>query len=203
MLSTSRRRTLPDQDRDAPKGTTVASLVAGAAAGDRQATEALIERYSGLVWSIAWNYHLSAADAADVSQIVWLRLVENVGAIRQPESIGAWLGQVTRHECLRLLRRSGREVTTADDLDLDDRSHDDDVDLRLLRGERQAAVRQAFQCLPDRWRHLLEMLIDAPSASYEEVAEAVGMPIGSIGPTRQRCLERLRNAPVLVELAAA
>ncbi len=181
----------------------MAALVSLAAAGDQRAVEALIQRYSGLVWSIAWGYHLSGADAADVSQVVWLRLVENVGRIRQPASVGAWLASVTRHECLRLLRRSEREVIVFDDLDLDEKSGDHDIDFRLLSQERDAALRQAFSCLPPRWRMLLEVLMDAPSASYEQVAEAVGMPIGSIGPTRQRCLERLREAPELIELVAA
>jgi RNA polymerase sigma factor (sigma-70 family) len=181
----------------------VATLMASAAAGDGRATEALIQRYAGLVWSIAWNYRLGSADAADVSQVVWLRLVENIGRIRQPESLGAWLASVTRHECLRLLRRSEREVTMNDEIDLDGRSGDDDIDMALLTDECQSTVRQAFACLPPRWRTLLEVLMDAPSASYEEVAEAVGMPIGSIGPTRQRCLERLREAPQLIDLAAA
>jgi RNA polymerase sigma factor (sigma-70 family) len=176
--------------------------MAAAAAGDSRATEALVRRYSGLVWSIAWGYRLSAADAADVSQVVWMRLVENLDRIRQPDRLGAWLASVTRHECLRLLRRSEREVATDDDFELDVR-HEDDVDRGLLREERAAALRQAFECLPPRWRRLLEVLLDAPSATYEQVAEAVGIPIGSIGPTRQRCLERLRGAPVLVELAAA
>lgn len=186
------------QDRGA-----LMSLVAAAASGDPRATEALVERYSGLVWSIAWSYHLSRADAADVSQVVWLRLVENIGRIRQPASLGAWLASVTRHECLRLLRRGEREVTTWDSLDLDECCPDEDVDLGLLSQERDSALREAFDCLPPRWRSLLEVLMDAPSASYEEVAEAVGMPIGSIGPTRQRCLERLRSSPALLDLCAA
>jgi RNA polymerase sigma factor (sigma-70 family) len=174
-----------------------------AASGDERATEALIQRYTGLVWSIAWGYHLSGADAADVSQVVWLRLVENIGRIRQPDSLAAWLSSVTRHECLRLLRRSEREVTVSDDFELDEFSCDDEVDFGLLSKERDAALRHAFISLPPRWRSLLEVLMDAPSASYEEVAETVGMPIGSIGPTRQRCLERLRGAPELIELCAA
>ncbi len=181
----------------------VGILVSAAAAGDARATEALIQRFSGLVWSIAWSYHLSGADAADVSQVVWLRLVENLGRIREPGSVGAWLASVTRHECLRLLRRCEREITTADEVDLDDCSRDDEIDRGLLSHERDAAIRQAFDCLPPRWRNLLEVLMDAPLATYEEVAEAVGMPIGSIGPTRQRCLERLRSAPALLELSAA
>src|ERR1700722_4987880 len=109
----------------------VAMLVADAAAGESRATEALIQRYSGLVWSICWNYHLNGADAADVSQVVWMRLVENISRIRQPDSLGAWLSSVTRHECLRLLRRSEREFATADDFDLDENSREDDIDVAL------------------------------------------------------------------------
>jgi RNA polymerase sigma factor (sigma-70 family) len=179
------------------------ALVAAAAAGDARATEALVARFSGLVWSIAWSFHLSAPDAADVSQMVWLRLLENLGRIRQPASVGAWLASVTRHECLRVLRHRDREITTAESIDLDEYGGDDDIDLALLSQERGAALREAFACLPPKWRSLLEVLIGTPTASYEEVAKAVGMPIGSIGPTRQRCLERLRSSPVLVELSAA
>lgn len=194
---------MEDRREDAQDRQFIAILVADAAVGDGRATEALIHRYSGLVWSICWNYHLTSADAADVSQVVWMRLVENVGRIRQPDSLGAWLASVTRHECLRLVRRSEREVTTADSFDLDETSCEDDVDVALLCAERGAALRQAFDCLPPKWRSLLEVLLASPSASYEEVAAATGMPIGSIGPTRQRCLERLRVAPVLMELTAA
>ncbi len=179
------------------------TLVAAAASGDLRATEALVQRYSGLVWSIAWSYHLSGADAADVTQVVWLRLVENIGRIREPASVGAWLASVTRHECLRLLRRDEREVTAWDSLDINECCPDEDIDLELLSQERDTVLRAAFDCLPPRWRSLLEVLMDAPSASYEEVAEAVGMPIGSIGPTRQRCLERLRSSAALLDLCAA
>jgi RNA polymerase sigma factor (sigma-70 family) len=207
MVQSQHRRpcgdNLEDRREDAQDRQFIAILVADAAVGDGRATEALIHRYSGLVWSICWNYHLTSADAADVSQVVWMRLVENVGRIRQPDSLGAWLASVTRHECLRLVRRSEREVTTADSFDLDETSCEDDVDVALLCAERGAALRQAFDCLPPKWRSLLEVLLATPSASYEEVAAATGMPIGSIGPTRQRCLERLRVAPVLMELTAA
>lgn len=182
---------------------TVPALVTGAAGGNSRATEALIQRYAGLVWSIARSYRLSPADAADVSQIVWLRLVENVGRIRQPDAVGAWLASVTRHECVRTRRRAEREVATGDELSVDRRSDDGDIDLGILRGEREVALRRAFTALPPRWRALLEMLVDTPTASYEEVAAAVGMSVGSIGPTRQRCLERLRSSPALVELTAA
>jgi RNA polymerase sigma factor (sigma-70 family) len=203
MLQPDDRRSYFDLVGDHEDRRIVSTLVSAAAHGDRGATEALVQRYSGLVWSIAWGYRLNGADAADVSQVVWLRLIENIGRIRQPGSVGAWLASVTRHECLRVLRHAEREVVVADSLDLDERASDGDIDFALLSEERDAALREAFDCLPPRWRSLLEVLMDTPLASYEEVAETVGMPIGSIGPTRQRCLERLRSAPVLLELAAA
>ncbi len=203
MLQSDDRNSYFDLVGDRDDRPVVSALVSAAALGDPRATEALIQRYSGLVWSIAWGYRLNGADAADVSQVVWLRLIENIGRIRQPGSVGAWLASVTRHECLRVLRHAEREVVVADSLDLDERASDGEIDFALLSEERDAALREAFDCLPPRWRSLLEVLMDTPLASYEQVAETVGMPIGSIGPTRQRCLERLRSAPVLLELAAA
>lgn len=181
----------------------MAELVAAGAGGDGGAIRELIHRHTSLVWSIAWNYRLSPPDAADVTQMVWLRLIENLGRIRQPDSLGAWLSSVTRHECLRLLRRQEREIATADDVDLDRHCDDEEIDGRLLGAERDATVRQSVAHLPVRGRRLLEALLDTPSASYQAVADAVGIPIGSIGPTRQRCLERLREAPELIGMAAA
>lgn len=180
-----------------------ADLVAAAAAGDSRAWDALIERFSGLVWSIVRDYRLNAADSADVTQVVWLRLVENLGRIRKPGSVGPWLASVTRHECLRILRRSTRETLTTDDFETDPAFSDCEVDRRLLEDEREAALTRAFADLPPRWRSLLEILTAAPAATYEEVAATLAMPIGSIGPTRQRCLERLRTSPELVGLIAA
>ncbi|MGH9126536.1 MAG: RNA polymerase sigma factor [Acidimicrobiales bacterium] len=178
----------------------VATLLAAAASGDRRASRALIDRYAALVWSIAWSFRLNPADAADVTQIVWLRLLENLGRIRDPERLGSWIGSVARHECLRQRRRVEREVASADRFDLD--GHGGGPDEGLLEVERVATVRRSFEALPPRWRDLMVALLDAPEASYEEVAAAVGMPVGSIGPTRQRCLDRLRDSPALLALAA-
>ncbi len=176
-------------------------MVRAAADGDVAAWEALVGRFSPLVWSIGRSYRLSAADAADVSQVVWMRLVEHLDTIRQPERLGAWLASVTRHECLGMLRRADREVPTDADLQVVQESHEDEVEKRLLAADRDGALWRAFETLPDRWQALLRILISSPTASYEEVSAALDMPVGSIGPTRQRCLERLRNCPQLAGLA--
>lgn len=169
-------------------------LVRAAAKGDRAAWDGLVERFGGLVWSIARAYRLSAADAGDVSQTAWLRLVENLDRIREPDRAGAWLAATTRNECLRIIRRSGRQVPTDMDaeVDLADTTATP-PDAGLLASERDEALWQAFAGISERCQVLLRMLITDPPASYDEIGAALGMPIGSIGPTRARCLEHLRR----------
>jgi RNA polymerase sigma factor (sigma-70 family) len=182
----------------------VAALVRAAAEGDQAAWSALVERFSGLVWAVARAHRLSRADAADVSQTTWMRLVEHLGDIRQPERVGAWLSATARHECLRVIRKSGRAVPT--ELD-DDHLADSDAEVefeleaRLDAAQHQEALWAAFERLPERGRALLRVLMADPAPSYAEAAAALGMPIGSLGPTRARCLERLRNSPELAALA--
>jgi RNA polymerase sigma factor (sigma-70 family) len=182
----------------------VAALVRAAAEGDQAAWSALVERFSGLVWAVARAHRLSRADAADVSQTTWMRLVEHLGDIRQPERVGAWLSATARHECLRVSRKSARAVPT--ELD-DDHLADSDAEVgfelesRLDAEGHQEALWAAFERLPERGRALLRVLMADPAPSYAEAAAALGMPIGSLGPTRARCLERLRNSPELAALA--
>jgi RNA polymerase sigma factor (sigma-70 family) len=92
----------------------VADLVRAAGAGDQNAWNSLVDRYSGLVWHIARGHRLGEADANDVVQTVWLRLVESLPRLREPAAVGGWLATTARNESLRLLRRSGREVVEAD-----------------------------------------------------------------------------------------
>lgn len=182
-----------------------AALVRAAADGDQAAWDDLVKRFSGLVWSIARAHRLGPADAADVSQTAWLRLVENLGRIRDPERVGAWLGTTTRNECLRVIRRSGRQVPT--DLDAGPELEADEVaapppDAGLLAGERDARLWRAFAAISERCQVLLRLLITDPPPSYEEVGDILDMPLGSIGPTRARCLEHLRRkAGITVGLA--
>lgn len=180
----------------------VEELVPRAAAGDAAAWEEIVERYAGLVVGVAHRYGLSAADLRDVSQTVWLRCVEHLDGLREPRALPAWLVATTRHECLRVLRGSRRTV-------LDDGVGDgvaDEVELavgveeELLAAERRAALRAAFTTLPPRWRELLELLLADPPLPYAEISDRLQIPVGSIGPTRARCLERLRNSPPLLAL---
>lgn len=172
-----------------------ASCVAGAAAGDRASWERLVDAYGGLIWAITRNHRLLQGDAADVSQTTWLRLLENIDRLTDPGRVGAWLATTARRECLRLSARRKRTVLVADetDLELDHlRIHAPELDDRILLAERDAALRDAFGTLSPRCRELLRLMLLDPAPSYEEISAALGMPVGSIGPTRGRCLDKLR-----------
>jgi RNA polymerase sigma factor (sigma-70 family) len=180
----------------------LAARVRAAAAGDQAAWESLVAQFASLVWSVARAHRLSDADASDVSQTTWLRLVEHLGRLRQPERVGAWLAATARNECLRVLRLSGRQVPTGEELE----AVDEDAPppgSELFLSERDAALWRAFRTLDTRCQALLRVLVAEATESYEDVAAALGMPIGSIGPTRQRCLERLRRHPDVAGILAA
>lgn len=170
------------------------ALLASAAGGDQGAWNALVERYNGLLWSIARGYRLSEADAADVVQATWLKLVEHLGRIEDPERLASWLATTVRRECLQLIRRTVRQrrAPNGEALEhLPDRSPA--LDRALLVEERDAALWRALVELSEACQRLLRVLMASPPPSYAEVAAALDMPVGSIGPTRQRCLGRLRE----------
>jgi RNA polymerase sigma factor (sigma-70 family) len=178
-------------------------LVAAAAAGEPQAWSQLIDRYAVLIRSVCRCHRLADADADDVAQLTWLRAVEHIGRLRDPDRFGAWLGTTARHECLRVLRGGKRVVPTADEVQnplFADHTDPDDV---ALTEERRAAVRQALGTLPPRQRTLLRLLHSEAAPSYEAIGSALGMPVGSIGPTRGRALERLREEVLQATLPAA
>ena len=172
-----------------------ASLVLAAAKGDQRAWDQLVERFAGLVWSIARAHRLDTADAADVSQTTWLRLVEHLDRIRDPEHVGGWLATTARHECLRIIRRSNRELPD-DTLDSDLDPAGEPVPTPegvVLANEQSRLLRQALGRLSNRCQLLLRALSAAPQPSYADVSLALEIPVGSIGPTRARCLEHLRR----------
>jgi RNA polymerase sigma factor (sigma-70 family) len=172
----------------------VSSLVKRASDGDQAAWDALVDRYTNLLWSVARGYRLERADAADVIQVAWLRLVEHLPRLRDPERVGAWLATTVRRECLQVIATRKRRGGPVEDEILT--SLPDDaapVDARLLADERDRALWQAFAGMPDRCQRLLRILMADPPPSYQDVAETLTMPVGSIGPTRARCLERLRT----------
>ena len=175
---------------DAPD---VAVWVRRAADGDHAAWERLVAQYARLIWSITVEFKLVESDAADVAQTTWLRLLEHIDRIEHPDRVGSWLAATARNECLRSLAARKKVVPSQDDVELNGAvTHGPEIDERLLADERAEVVRDALSRLPRRWQRLLELLMADPPASYADISDELGLPIGSIGPTRGRCLARLR-----------
>jgi RNA polymerase sigma factor (sigma-70 family) len=187
--------------RDDPE---VVALVTAARDGDAAAWDRLVERYAPLVWSTCRGFRLSAADTEDVGQTVWLHLVEQLPRIRVAAALPGWIVTTTRRECLRVLRVAQR-TQPADMVGgtagPGDAQHE--LDERLLAHERSTALRAAFAQLPVRCQHMLTLLMQDPPAPYGVIGVRLGMPAGSVGPIRARCLDRLRHCPALAALIEA
>ena len=143
------------------------------------------------------RHRLSRTDAADVCQDVWVRLTDNLSSLREPAALPGWLATTCRRECQRLIGKKRAEVLTDMDVDRSDDVEQTEPARRLLRAERQEAVLAALGELPDKARQLLLLLVDDPPRPYKEISDLLGIPIGSIGPTRARYLQRLRESPAL------
>ena len=175
----------------------VVALVTRAAVGDEGAWNEIVERYTPLIWSICVRHRLGREESSDVNQTVWLLLVEKIGTLRQPAALPGWLATTTQHECLRLLRSARRHEHT--ELPPEDQLAPDSgaamIDEELLAAERGAAIRAAFVELPRGCRELLSMLVSDPPCTYTEIGARLGVQVGSVGPMRGRCLDRLRRSP--------
>jgi RNA polymerase sigma factor (sigma-70 family) len=174
--------------------TDTAALLDAARLGDQPAWDALVGEFNGLVWSIARSYRLEMAQAHDAVQMTWLRLVENLNRIKEPERLAGWLATTARRECLQLIRKSGRERPASDDealLDVADPALP--VDAALLLDERDGALWRAFRLLGEKCQQLLRVLMATPPPSYQDVSAALDIAVGTIGPSRQRCLKQLRS----------
>ncbi len=181
----------------------VIALVTRAAAGDQGAWDKIVERYSPLVWSICLRYRLDREDVDDVGQNVWLLLVEKIGSLREPAALPGWLATTTQRECLRVMRAESRQNHAA--LPAEDQMPPDPdapmIEQEILIAERDAVLRAAFAELSPFCRELLSMLICDPPCAYAEISAALGVAVGSIGPMRARCLERLRRSPQVTAIA--
>jgi RNA polymerase sigma factor (sigma-70 family) len=172
----------------------VTRLVRHAASGDQHAWEGLLDKYGRLIWSITRDFKLVESDAADVFQTTWMRLIEHIDRIKHADRVGSWLASTARNECLRCLANRKRVVLSygEDTFEEAAAAHEPEIDEALLAQEQAAVVRQAVTQLPQHWQRLMEMLMADPPASYAEISDELGVPVGSIGPTRGRCLARLR-----------
>lgn len=177
----------------------VDELVKAAASGDAQAWDEVVDRYTSLVVAVCRHFRLSDADLHDVSQTVWLRLVEHLPDLRERQALPGWLATTTRRECMRVLDQSRRQ-TPVESYFEDGASEEADVSAALLASERRSALRQAFASLPEQWQELLLLLLADPPIGYGEISRRLGIPPGSIGPTRGRAIQRLRAAAPIAAL---
>ena len=178
---------------------TDAELVRRCVENDRAAWEILVRRYSRLIYGLAMRAGLSADDSADVFQMVLVTAYRNLHLLDRPESLSFWLATITRREAWQARRRLARAAVSASEEGADPfegvASTAPLADEELERAERAAALHRGLDRIDERCRTLLETLFfKEPALSYEEAARQLGVPLGSIGPTRSRCLEKLRKA---------
>ena len=185
----------------------VTVLIHRAAEGDPTAWNAIVDEFAGLLWSVVRGFRLNEAQSADAVQTTWLRLVEHIADLREPEHVAGWLKTTAHRVCLQVIRQGGREQLTDWEEDRGPVSgvryegpDEDGPEATAMRQEQQVLVRRALAELPDRHRQLMELLVASPPISYQDISARLGMPVGSIGPTRARILARLRETLAAVGL---
>ena len=196
---------IPQQLTNSPAAPTVSDLVARAKDGDRQAWDALVERYAPLIWSICRRHRLGHADADDVGQSVWLRLVDQLDRVRDPAALPGWLATTARRECLRVLggMQGPRGSVYAPDVESLPDEQAGLGDQGLLEAERHAALCEAFDQLPPKGKQLVSLLIADPPVPYADISARLGIPVGSIGPNRSRYLDKMCRHPAIAALISA
>ncbi len=198
MYHQGRGRLRTGMNKDSP----VPELVRAAAQGDQAAWNDLVERYSPMLVSVIRQYRLAPAHVDDVAQTVWLRLVEHLGELREPEALPGWIVTTARREAVRLITAERRSAPMDPQAGLDavlteargGRSAENALDEELLAAERHQALLAGLAELPARQRQLLLLLLADPPLSYQQISEQTRIAVGSIGPTRGRAIERLRQS---------
>jgi RNA polymerase sigma factor (sigma-70 family) len=185
-----------------PATDSVAGVARSAARGDQRAWAELVARFDPMLRRVVRGYRLDDADLEDVVQTTWIRAFRSLDRLNEPAAIGGWLAITARRESLRALQRGVREFPAEDPLHAEEPTAGTPETAALER-ERRTAVRDAVLRLPGRQRELLATMLHRPCASYDEISQALDMPVGSIGPTRERALGRLRGDGALVAVVAA
>jgi len=175
-----------------PTRDSTAAVLYVAGEGNRLAWEELIRRYGRLVRATALSFRLQPADVEDAVQNTWLRVLERMDSIRDPERLAGWLVTTASRECLALIKRARREAPD-DAATAQLVAVDEEPEAAVVATEARRAVDAAVASLPGCRRRLIDLLFYQPEHSYAAVSEATGMPHGSIGPTRQRVLQELRG----------
>lgn len=172
-------------------------LIAACLEGESHAWEELLKRYRRLIYSIPYKYHLSSDEAADVFQSVCVALLEGLSALRDETKLSSWLMTTTMRECWKVKRQQRREVTDLDDgqsgmVEVAAEAQLPDEVIQTM--QEQQLVRQGIEQLDERCRTLLTYLFyEKEEWSYEQISQKLGMPASSIGPTRGRCLSKLKQ----------
>lgn len=180
-------------DDDSP----INSLVDAASRGDHGAWHELVQRFSPLLVAVIRQFRFNASETDDIAQTVWLRLVEHLGELREPRALPSWIVTTAKRESLRFLATQ-RRTSPYDPLEPGWLTAvTGETDEELLRAEREQALLAGLAELPSRQRELLLFLVEDPPLTYAEISERTGMAVGSIGPTRSRALERLRQTPAV------
>jgi RNA polymerase sigma factor (sigma-70 family) len=177
-----------------------ADLVVFAQGGDARAWDTLVERFAPLIWSICRKYQLDRTDAEDVGQNVWMILMNHLDSVRDPNALAGWLATITRRECFKVLRAGCKLPANGKAPEDPPAESATSAEHELLLAERSAALHEAFCRLPLSSQRLLTLLIADPPVPYAEISARLGIPIGSIGPSRRRCLEKLRRDPAIAQL---
>jgi RNA polymerase sigma factor (sigma-70 family) len=172
----------------------VALLVRAATDGDQRSWNELVRRHARLVWSVARAHGLAAADAADVSQTVWLRLVEYLATLREPTRLPGWLSTAARRESLRVLHEQSKETLDSEMVEHMASDVAESPEVQVLAADRARQVWAALRLLPHNCQVLLRALAASAEMHYAQIAQGLNIPVGSIGPTRQRCIKQLRTA---------
>ena len=183
----------------------VTAQVTRAANGEEQAWDALVERYAPLIWSICRSHRLADADAGEVGQRIWRQLVDHLDTVRDPAALPGWLATTTSRECARVQRaaRGAHAAGHAPDAQATPDHQGPAVEQQLLAAERHAALREALARLPPCCQRLITLLIQDPPLPYATISARLNIPVGSIGPNRGRCLDRLRRDPAIAALISA